>query len=205
MPAPTAPEPPPDSTAAGAAASGSAPAPHAAPTAAQGEGDLGAVPAFLRERAATTGTARAVIHRPAEASLPDAASLPMLGIAPRRLILIGLAVVLVWMLASFGRQVTEASAASARADELRASNAALVVEVEALERELQTISDQRYIQQAARAYRLGTAQEIPFALEAGAPELAADAPGSASVRVGSEDEARSPLETWLDVLFGPGD
>jgi cell division protein FtsB len=207
MPAPTAPEPPPDSTAAGAAVAGPASPAESASGANQGEADLAAVPAFLRQRAANSasGSARAVIHRPAEMSLPDAASLPMLGLAPRRLILIGLAVVLVWMLASFGRQVTEASAASARADELRAANAALVVEVEALERELQTISDQRYIQQAARAYRLGAAQEIPFALEATAPELAADAPGSASVRVGSDVEARSPIEAWLDVLFGPGD
>ena len=203
MPAPTTPEPPPDSTAPGQAVPES---PTASGTAA-GAPDLAAVPAFLRERASAvaSGLPRAVIHRPAEASLPGVASLPMLGIAPRRLVLIGLTVVLVWMLASFGRQVTEASAASARADELRAANVALAVEVDALEQELQTISDQRYIQQAARAYRLGTAQEIPFALEAGAPELAADAPGSASVRVGSDIKVRSPLEAWLDVLFGPGD
>jgi cell division protein FtsB len=203
MPAPTAPEPPPDSTAPGQAVSESV----TRADATAGAPDLAAVPAFLRERAgaAASATPRAVIHRPAETSLPGVASLPMLGIAPRRLVLIGLTVVLVWMLASFGRQVTEASAASARADELRAANAALAVEVDALEQELQTISDQRYIQQAARAYRLGTAQEIPFALEAGAPELAADAPGSASVRVGSDVKVRSPFEAWLDVLFGPGD
>ena len=135
----------------------------------------------------------------------DVASLPMLGIAPRRLVLLAGMIVLAWMVVSFGRQVTEASAASARADQLRAANAALAIEVAALQTELQTISDQRYIQQAARAYRLGTAQEIPFALEAGAPDLPADAPGSASLRVGSDKEPRTPLDSWLDVLFGPGD
>ena len=201
MPAPTAPEPP-DSTAPGESAPEPALTDVNRERAATAGPDLAAVPAFLRDRPATAGVARAVIHRPAELTIPNVASLPMLGIAPRRLVLIGLTIVLAWMVASFGRQVTEASAASARADELRAANAALTEEVDALARELQTISDQRYIQQAARAYRLGTAQEIPFALEAGAPELPADAPGSASVRVGSDVDARSPFDTWLDVLFG---
>jgi len=202
MPAPTAPEPL-DSDALDPAPLEGATAETTGRNPSTPEADLAAIPAFLRDRPAV-GTARAVIHRPAT-TIPDVASLPMLGIAPRRLLLIGLTIVLVWMVASFGRGVTEATAASARADELRAANAALAVEVEALEKELQTIGDQRFIQQAARAYRLGTPNEIPFALEAGAPDLPADAPGSASVRIGSDVKAGSPLDSWLDVLFGPGD
>ena len=31
-----------------------------------------------------------------------------------------------------------------------------------------------------------------------------DAPGSAGVRVGAETDARSPLDAWLSLLFGPG-
>jgi cell division protein FtsB len=192
MPAPTAPEPL-DSN-------------HGEDTA-RPDANLDGVPAFLRDRLSTAIApgARAVIHRPAAAAEPDVASLPMLGIAPRRLVVIGLAIVLAWMLVSFGRQVAEASAASSRADDLRAANAALAVEVDALERELATISDQRYILQAARGYRLGTAQEIPFALAPDAPDLPPNAPGSASLRIGAEGEPRSPLDTWLDVLFGPDD
>jgi cell division protein FtsB len=168
--------------------------------------DLAAVPAFLRNRLGAGGAnpvRHPTVDPPPEAT-PDPATLPMVGIAPRRLVTIGLVVVLVWVVASFGRQVAEASAASSRADELRAANATLAREVEALEDELQTIQDQRFISQAARAFRLATEREVPFALEAGAPPLPADAPGSASVRLGAEADVRSPLDSWLDVLFGDG-
>jgi cell division protein FtsB len=169
--------------------------------------DLSAVPAFLRDRLADARSrpSRPVPDDPPAAASIDVAALPMVGIAPRRLVTIALAVVLVWMVASFGRQVAEASAASSRADELRAANAALAVEVAALEQELQTIQDQRFIGQAARAFRLGTEREVPFALAADAPALGPDAPGSASVRLGAEATATSPLDTWLEVLFGSGD
>jgi hypothetical protein len=73
-----------------------------------------------------------------------------------------------------------------------------------MERELDVIQDQRYISQAARAFRLGSPNEIPFALQAGAPPLPADAPGSAAVKLGAQTVEMSPLERWLDVLFGPG-
>jgi cell division protein FtsB len=128
----------------------------------------------------------------------------MFGIAPRRLILAGAAILLAWTVVSFGRQVAEASAASARAEELRAANAALTDDVAAMEQELQVIQDQRYIGQAARAFRLGNPDEIPFALEADAPPLPADAPGSAAARLGADEVRDGPLERWLDVLFGPG-
>jgi len=169
-------------------------------------GDLAAVPAFLRGRPGSSSPAPArVVRAPAPPEpVVDAAALPMAGIAPRRLIVIGLTIVVVWLVVSFGRQVVEASAASSRSDELRSANAALAREVTALERELQTIQDERYIAQAARAYRLGSAKEIPFALEAGAPPLGPDAPGSASVRLGADDAPSSPLESWLRVLFGAG-
>ena len=169
-------------------------------------GDLAAVPAFLRSRAGAAGrTATHAQAAPPETTpAPDVASLPMLGIAPRRLILIGATIVLAWTVVSFGRQVAEASAASSRAEELRAANTALTAEVADLERELEVIQDQRYISQAARAFRLGNPDEIPFALEAGPPPLPPDAPGSAAARLGAELAPRSPVERWLDVLFGPG-
>jgi cell division protein FtsB len=168
--------------------------------------DLAAVPAFLRRRAvaAGRGAAHVAAPEPEAPAIPDMAALPMLGVAPRRLVLIGATILLAWMVVSFGRQVAEASAASSRAEDLRAANAALAAEVDALERELEVIQDQRYISQAARAFRLGNPDEIPFALEAGAPPLPVDAPGSAAARLGAEPSPGSPLERWLDVLFGPG-
>ncbi|HUQ43853.1 MAG TPA: hypothetical protein VM451_05495 [Candidatus Limnocylindria bacterium] len=105
---------------------------------------------------------------------------------------------------SFARQVGEATAASDRADALRAANVALNEEVSRLEGDLGHVQDPRYIELAGRAYGLGGKREIPFALAAGAPALPADAPGSASVRLGSEPRTTSPMEAWLDILFGAG-
>jgi hypothetical protein len=118
--------------------------------------DLAAVPSFLRSRLGQAGSGRPAANasthgpRPATTSIPDVASLPMLGIAPRRLILLGASILLAWMIVSFGRQVAEASASSARAEgsvrqppwpggDRHGARA-------------QVIQDQRYIGQAARAF-----------------------------------------------------
>ena len=103
---------------------------------------------------------------------------------------------------TFARQVGEATAASDRAAALRAANAALRDEVARLERDLSHVQDPRFIRLEGRAFGLGGPREIPFALAAGAPPLPADAPGSASVRLGAEPHYRSALDAWLDVLFG---
>jgi hypothetical protein len=105
---------------------------------------------------------------------------------------------------SFLRQVGEATAASNRAAELRAANAALQAEVAQLQQDLTHVQDPRFIQIEGRAFGLGARGEVPFALAAGAPVLAADAAGSAAVRLGAEPLDRSPLDVWLDVLFGSG-
>ena len=104
----------------------------------------------------------------------------------------------------FLRQVGEATAASNRAAELRDANAALQTEVDQLQADLTHVQDQRYIQLAGRSYGLGARGEIPFALAAGAPELSVEAPGSAAVRLGAPPLHQSPLDAWLDVLFGTG-
>ena len=105
---------------------------------------------------------------------------------------------------SFLRQVGEATAASNRAAELRAANAALEAEVAQLQQDLTHVQDPRFIQIEGRAFGLGGRGEVPFALAAGAPLLEADAPGSAAVRLGADPLDRSPLDVWLDVLFGAG-
>ena len=105
---------------------------------------------------------------------------------------------------SFVRQVGEATAASDRAAELRAANAALRDEVARLQLDVGHVQDLRFIQLQGRAFGLGAKGEIPFALGAGAPSLAADAPGSAAVRLGAPSRPASPLDAWLEVLFGSG-
>ncbi len=115
------------------------------------------------------------------------------------------ALIAVWVVIVFARQVGAASAATARAEQMATDNAALTTQVDAMARELDQIQRPGFIQQEARAYGLGNRKEIAFALAPDAPPLADDAPGSASVRLGSEEARVRPLDRWLTLLFGPGD
>ncbi len=142
---------------------------------------------------------------PNAGSTPDLSSLPIAGITRRGTAAVLGVLLAVWIVAVFARQVGDASAATDRAHDIAAANARLGDEVAALERELELIGRQRYIEQQARAYGLGSGTEIAFSLAADAPPLTLDAPGSAAVRVGAIDRQVSPLERWLTVLFGPSD
>ena len=145
-------------------------------------------------------------HRPptvVPAAVTNATAATVVGITRRR-IAIGLGVLLAaWILVVFARQVSEAAAATGRAESMLAANATKRAEIDSLEGELARIQDPHYVLQQARAYRLGDPHEIPFTLAQGAPPLGPDAPGSAALRVGASTSV-SPLERWLTLLFGPG-
>ncbi len=132
------------------------------------------------------------------------ADLPVAGLTRRRVALLLGSLVAAWVILLFAHQVGQASEASARADAMRTSNASLQADVAGLQSELALIQRQAYVEQQARAYRLGTPREIPFALADNAPSLPPDAPGSANVRLGAVTEQPSPLEQWIRLLFGPG-
>jgi cell division protein FtsB len=136
---------------------------------------------------------------------PGLAALPIAGITRRRAAAVVSGFVAAWIVIVFVRQVGAASAATARADDIAAANGGLHAQVASLERELELIGRQRYIEQQARGYGLGSSREIAFSLAPDAPSLAPDAPGSAAVRVGARAADVSPLERWLTVLFGPSD
>ena len=138
------------------------------------------------------------------ASMPFAslADLPVAGLTRRRIALLLGALVAAWVIVLFARQVSEASEASTRADEMRVQNEALAANVTALEDELALIQRQAYIEQQAREYRLGAPRERPFILADDAPPLASDAPGTAATRLGANLDDETPLESWLDLLFG---
>ena len=195
----------------------------AATGAGSGTQDLAAIPAFIRDSTrrgavpAAESTApgsrpspampRPVTPRPAAAATGptlDPASLPMPSLSRRRVITAGGVLLAGLLTLSFARQAGEATDASERANELRAANAALRDDVARLERDLGHVQDTRSIRLEGRAFGLGGPREVPFALAAGAPPLAADAPGSAAVRLGAEPRHASPLDAWLDVLFGGG-
>jgi hypothetical protein len=128
----------------------------------------------------------------------------MPSLSRRRVITVAGVLVASLLTLGFMRQVGEATASSNRAAELRAANEALKADVEQLQRDLTHVQDARFIQLEGREFGLGGRGEVPFALEAGAPELPAAAPGSAAVRLGAEPLDRSPVDVWLDVLFGSG-
>lgn len=139
---------------------------------------------------------------------PGRRSSPLEGLSvagiTRRRTAVGLGAVLaLWIVIVFARQVGDASAATARADAIRAANASLATEVASLQAELRLVQGSEYIAQQARGYGLGTPQERPFALAPDASPVASGAPGSAALRLGAVAAARSPLETWLSLLFGP--
>lgn len=188
------------------AASKSATTTPGASDAADGRADPTPAPGAQGGRAALAIPRPVTPAAPTESPRPgpslDPASLPMPSLSRRRVITAA-GILLAGVLGlSFAQQVGEATAASAKAEQLRAANAALRTEVERLERDLGQVQDLRFIRLEGRAYGLGGKREIPFALAEGAPSLAPDAPGSASVRLGAEQAAGTPLDAWLDVLFG---
>ena len=145
----------------------------------------------------------AVATEPGRNGAVDLAALPIVGLTRRRMALMVGALLAVWILIAFARQVAEASESATRAQDIASGNAMLRLEVAAMERELEAIGRQRFVEQQARGYGVGTSRETPFALAPDAPPLAGDAPGSAAVRVGADIEHVSPFERWLTVLFGP--
>ncbi len=141
---------------------------------------------------------------PGSSGEPDLAALPIVGITRRRAAILLGALLAGWIIILFARQVSEASAATGRAETMVADNAARKSEIAGLERELQRIQQQRFVVQQARGYGLGGPREIAFTLGASAPSLPPDAPGSAGLRVGARTSV-TPLESWLTLLFGPRD
>ncbi len=140
----------------------------------------------------------------APAPAPSLADLGIAGISRRQLAWVGLAVLAAWIVVGFAGQAAEASRMATLVDAARARNAAATEEAAALRSELALVTQERWILQQARAYQLGSRKERPFALAPGAAPLPDDAPGSPARRLGAEPARSSPLQGWLEVLFGPG-
>ena len=137
------------------------------------------------------------------ATAPDLRGLAIAGITKRRVAWVLGAIVSVWIVAVFARQVGDVAAASDRAANLRLDNAGLASQVDGLQRELDLVQRQAFVEQEARAYGLGARGERPFVLGPDAGPLAEDSPGSAAVRLGARPTRTAPIDVWLDLLFGP--
>jgi hypothetical protein len=136
-------------------------------------------------------------------SPPSLEGLAVAGLTRHRVAWLIGAMVVAWILVVFARQMGDASAKSAEADRARLANVGLAADVSSLERELELVQRQAYIEQQAHGLGLGQARDRAFALDPAAPRLGADAPGSAAVRLGALAASQSPLDSWLSLLFGP--
>lgn len=119
-----------------------------------------------------------------------------------RLRALGVAFLFFAFVALIGRSLIGALEVNAEISRLRDENAALAAEAEALNAERILLDDAAFLDLIARGYSLGSSVERPFVLAADATELPADAPGSAARRLAVAEEVRSPLDAWIEVLFG---
>ena len=134
----------------------------------------------------------------------DLSGLSIAGLSRRRVGWVVAGLLAAWIVVVFARQVSDATAATNRAAQMAADNAALAGEVAALQREVALIVEPEFVEQQARAHGFGGPREIAFTLDPSVPAPVDGAPGSASVRLGAIDDRQTPLEAWLSLLFGPG-
>lgn len=140
----------------------------------------------------------------AESSPSPAVAGPSLPFTRRRLALLVGGLVALWLVGVFARQVGEAATAANQADQMRARNAAMQQDVASLEGEIKLVQQPAFVSQMARGYSLGSPVEIPFAVDPNAPPPPPDAPGSAGIKPVDTAREPTPLESWLQVLFGSG-
>jgi hypothetical protein len=133
----------------------------------------------------------------------DLSGLTVAGITRRRVGFAASALLAVWIVIVFARQVGDATAASNRAIQMAADNAALAAEVQSLQDEVDQVVQPEHVAVVARGFGLGGPREVPFALDPNVPPPVDGAPGSASVRLGATTDHQTPLESWLSLLFGP--
>jgi len=118
------------------------------------------------------------------------------------LIFLGQALLVVAFVAAFGRSLIGVIEVNTRLSRLRDETAALQARADALTAERVLLGDAAFLELVARGYSLGSAVERPFVLAADAAPLPDDAPGSSARRFSPVASTRTPLDAWLDLLFG---
>ena len=123
------------------------------------------------------------------------------GFRPSRsqVLLVGLLVVAFWLVLTFGRSLAQLNEAGQREAAMTAETNALQAELDAGRRELTLVRTDAFQALQARALGYGKNGEIVFTLPVDAPAPEHVVPlGSAGVAQPSE----TPLEGWLNLLFG---
>jgi cell division protein FtsB len=107
--------------------------------------------------------------------------------------------VALWFVFAFARTMTSLNEATTRTDAVRAENAALTQRLAAAQQEADLLQSDAYLRFAARSFGMGGAGERAFGLAPGAPS---PAPMVALGKSAADSEESSPLESWLNLLFG---
>lgn len=134
---------------------------------------------------------------------PSLDTLPIAGLTRRRVAVLVAGLIGIWLVGVFARQVSDASAAASQVDAMRARNETVSQQIASLQAEVDLVQRPEVYQELARGYRLGTAREIPFVVDPNAPPPPPGSPGSVGIAGAVSHEQRTPLEAWLQVLFGP--
>jgi hypothetical protein len=137
--------------------------------------------------------------RGATRTFPPLEPLPIGGLTRRHLGLVLAVVAVAWIVLVIVRAVADSSATSQQALLLRAEKAQLERRLDAARRELALVRSAPYVRLEARAYGMGAGDERAFALQPGAPPPPRITPLGADPR---EGRPTSPLEDWLELLFG---
>jgi cell division protein FtsB len=104
-----------------------------------------------------------------------------------------------WLVITFAGALTEADESSRLAAQLEAENAELRRRVEIGRTEIDLIQTDLFLRLQARAFGMGEEGERPFSLAEGAP------PPSPLPLLGADATRRpaaTPLDAWLELLFG---
>jgi hypothetical protein len=125
---------------------------------------------------------------------------PASGLTRQRLAILVGTLVVVWIVVVFARAVADRASSVARAEAVGRDAAAAVSQLVAERFELLLIQTPAYVRLEARAFGYGPPGERAFALEEGGPPPAPITPLGADE---TNSGPRSPLEAWLQLLFGP--
>ena len=139
-----------------------------------------------------------------ESPNPGASARPPRSFRLRRmhLVLIGIAIVAVWLVFVFARAMGDVDKATARQHSIAAEAAALQARLDADHREQVLVQTDAFQRLEARAYGIGAPGEVVFSLPQDAPSAAPITPLGGAAASATSAAPVSPLDAWLKLIFG---
>jgi hypothetical protein len=121
------------------------------------------------------------------------------GLTRRHIAFTAGALVVVWIVLVFARAVSDSATVDDEAARIRADNANLAARLAASQRELALVQRPSFVALEARGYGIGGPGERPFSI----PGAATPAPLRVLGAEATGSRRETPLDAWLDLLFGP--